>query len=66
MSKVDELERAVSELTRDEFRVFRKWLEEYEEAAWDREFEEDVQAGRLDFLAEEAIEDLRLGRTRPL
>ncbi|HEV3051171.1 MAG TPA: hypothetical protein VGX50_12735 [Longimicrobium sp.] len=34
--------------------------------AWDREFEEDVAAGRLDALADEALTDLRAERTRPL
>ena len=32
---------------------------------WDRKIEEDVAAGRLDELANEALSDLRAGRTRP-
>lgn len=35
-------------------------------AAWDRDFDRDVAAGRLDALADEAVADLRAGRTRPL
>jgi hypothetical protein len=31
-------------------------------AAWDRQIEEDVAAGRLDALADEALDDLREGR----
>jgi len=30
--------------------------------AWDRQIEDDVAAGRLDSLAEEALEDLKQGR----
>ena len=30
--------------------------------AWDRQLEEDVKAGKLDQLAEEALADLRAGR----
>ena len=33
---------------------------------WDRQIAEDVAAGRLDTLAEEALADLRAGRARPL
>lgn len=33
---------------------------------WDRRFEEDVAAGRLDTLADAALSELRAGHTRPL
>lgn len=63
---IEELERAVSGLTREELSEFRAWFLEFDAEAWDKQFEEDVAAGRLDALAEEAISDLRAGRTRPL
>jgi len=66
MSTVDQLERAVSGLTRDELAEFRRWFDEYDQAAWDREIEQDVQAGRLDSLIAEALAEDREGRTRPL
>ena len=34
--------------------------------AWDRQLEADVKAGKLDQLAEEALEDLRSGRCTDL
>ena len=34
--------------------------------AWDRQLEADVKAGKLDQLAEEALEDLRAGRCTDL
>lgn len=34
--------------------------------AWDRQLEEDVKAGKLDQLAEGALEDLRAGRCTDL
>lgn len=34
--------------------------------AWDRQLETDVKAGKLDQLAEEALEDLRAGRCTDL
>ncbi len=66
MSQVDEIERAVQELSVEDLRVFRRWFQEFDAAQWDRQFEEDVAAGRLDALADEALADLREGRTREL
>ena len=34
--------------------------------AWCEQFEEDVNAGRLDHLGEKALEDLRVGRCKDL
>jgi len=59
---IQEIEEAVRNLRPDELAVFRAWFAEFEAAAWDDQIENDVAAGRLDRLAEEAIEDLREGR----
>ena len=66
MSTVDEIEAAVSRLSRQELTAFRDWFSEFDAAAWDRQFEADVAAGHLDVLADEAIRDLREGRCRDL
>jgi hypothetical protein len=66
MSTIQEIETAVRKLSREELSAFRSWFAEFDAAAWDRQFEEDVAAGRLDSLAEEALEDLRQGRCRDL
>jgi hypothetical protein len=66
MSTLQEIETAVRKLSREELSTFRSWFVEFDAAAWDRQFEEDVAAGRLDSLAEEALEDLRQGRCRDL
>jgi hypothetical protein len=63
---VSEIETAVSKLSRQELLAFREWFSEFDAAAWDRQLEEDVAAGRLDALADEAIRDLRAGRCRDL
>ena len=34
------------------------WFFDFDTAAWDKQFEEDVAAGRLDALADEAIRRL--------
>jgi hypothetical protein len=66
MSTVADIERAVEELSPEEFRVFRQWFAERDAVEWDRQFEGDVTAGRLDALGEEALKDLREGRCTPL
>jgi len=59
--EVDELMSRVSGLSRDELAEFRQWYEEFDAEVWDREFEEDVESGKLDKLAEEAMADFRRG-----
>ena len=39
---------------------------EFDAEAWDKQFEQDVAAGHLDLLADEAVRDLREGRCRNL
>jgi len=58
-----EIERAVSQLSEEELAAFRVWFAEFDAAIWDRQFEEDVAAGRLNGLAQQALEHLREGRS---
>ena len=48
MSKVEEIERAIQQLSSDDLSEFRAWFATFDAEVWDREFDEDVQAGRLD------------------
>ena len=64
MSTVHEIENAVRKLSRQELLAFRDWFSEFDAAAWDKQFEQDVAAGHLDALADDAIRDLREGRCR--
>ena len=66
MTRIEEIENAVAELPKEELARFREWFAEFEARVWDREVEEDVEAGRLDKLAEEALRDRDLGRTTEL
>lgn len=60
-----EIETAVSQLSPAQLADFRTWFAEFEAQRWDQQLEADVAAGRLDALADEALQDLRKGRTRP-
>jgi hypothetical protein len=66
MTTVAEITGAVRRLPKRELAKFRRWFAEFDAAAWDRAFEEDVAAGRLDDLAREALRDRRAGRTSDL
>ena len=57
MTRVEEIENAVAELPKEQLARFREWFAKFEARIWDREIEEDVEAGRLDKLAEEALRD---------
>ena len=59
---VEEIQLAVSQLSREELNEFREWYEEFDAEVWDRDFEEDVKTGKLDALAEKAMADFRAGR----
>ena len=66
MGKVEKIEQEVQTLSPDELAQFRVWFLEYDWAAWDRQFERDVQAGKLDDLAQKALRDHAAGKTTPL
>ena len=60
MSKVHEIETAVQKLSRSDLTAFRDWFLGFDASAWDKQFEEDVAAGRLDALDDNAIRDMRI------
>lgn len=66
MSTVHEIEQAVRDLAPQDLAAFRAWFADFDAEAWDRQLAEDVAAGRLDGLAEEALGDLREGRCTDL
>lgn len=63
---VREIEAALRKLPEQELAAFRRWFLEFDAEAWDTRFEDDVAAGRLEKLGEEALTDLRESRTTPL
>jgi hypothetical protein len=63
---IEDLEKAIAGLPPDQYAEFRTWFEAFEADRFDRKIERDVQAGKLDRLADQAIDDLRKGRAREL
>jgi len=66
MTKVENLEREVRDLSARELANFRGWFAEFDAAEWDRQIEEDVGSGKLDRLADAALADHNAGRSRKL
>ena len=66
MSTLEEIQEAVAQLKAEDRARFRRWFLEREADSWDREIEADARAGKLDFLAEEALRDFRSGTARKL
>lgn len=57
---ITEIERAITELSPEEFARFREWFEEYCAEVWDKQIETDAKSGRLDKIIAEADEEKRL------
>jgi hypothetical protein len=66
MTKLEQIEKSILELSPDELMAFADWFEEMQEQNFDDAIERDAKAGKLNTLAEKALSELRSGRTRPL
>lgn len=66
MTTADEIKQAVLRLPEAEYDKVMEWLHELAEDSWDRQFEEDVLAGKLDFLKDEVEQAKREGKLKDL
>jgi hypothetical protein len=66
MSTVEEIERAIARLDRADVSRLRVWLDEFEESQFDARIEADAEAGRLDGLADRAVQQIGERRVRDL
>ena len=63
---IDQIKEAVLQLSASDSVTFRDWFNELDANIWDEQFESDVAEGRIDALANEALEEVRLGRSTEL
>ena len=63
---VQDLETAVTRLSKEELTQFSKWFEEYVADEWDRQIEADILARRFDAAGKRAKADYEAGRCTPL
>jgi hypothetical protein len=66
MSKVDQLKTEIERLPRDEFSELVRWLSAKDWQRWDEEIKADSEAGRLDFLVREALDEKAKGTLKDL
>lgn len=62
MSKsLKEIEQDVARLSPEQLAKFRDWFQAFDEDAWDRQIESDINSGKLDRLAEGALAEHKSG-----
>ncbi len=66
MTKIEELEMAVTSLQEEEYSQFRRWFLNRDWEKWDREIEADSESGRLDFLLQEAADAKKSNKLKDL
>ena len=63
---IEDLEKAIAGLPPDQYAEFRTWFDAFDADRFDRKIERDARAGKLDRLADQAIEELRKDPARQL
>jgi len=66
MITVEEIKTAIDSLPEKEYVSLRNWFSEKDWEKWDRKIEDDSEAGKLDFLIEEALNEKNRGTLRDL
>lgn len=64
MDRVEEIEAAIHSLPPDEYRRLAEWFRELEKRRWDAQMDADSASGKLDFLFEEADNEMAQGSLR--
>lgn len=66
MIKIRDIEKAVSGLPPKDLAEFRAWFHKFDAVRWDKQFENDAVSGKLDRVAEKAVDDYRKGKATAL
>ncbi|MCG9132031.1 hypothetical protein J5I95_10155 [Candidatus Poribacteria bacterium] len=66
MSRLTEIQQQILALPEAEYKQLRQWFNEFDWEKWDREIEADSDAGKLDFLIAEALEEKEKGTLKDL
>lgn len=66
MKTLEDIVKAIAALPLNELKEFRAWFEQFESTHFDQAIEQDVKAGRLDRLAEQALADFQAFPIREL
>jgi hypothetical protein len=62
---VSEIEAAIKALRKEDLVQFNQWYQDFLEDQWDEQMRQDVRAGKLDFLLDEARAERQAGTLKP-
>ena len=54
MTCVEEIEKAIEQLSSEDFSRLSRWMQERNQAVWDQQLDADSKSGKLDWLFNEA------------
>jgi hypothetical protein len=66
MSRVEQLENQITELSDAELKELRAWFDNHDSEIWDRQIESDSQKGKLRQLIDQALAEDRNGQSTEL
>jgi hypothetical protein len=66
MLTLEQLETAILQLSSNDFNQLLEWFFDLDYQRWDEQLEDDIAAGKLDSLAEEALADFEAGHYRAI
>jgi hypothetical protein len=66
MSNLEQIEAAILSLSSNEFEKLRLWLLDLDYERWDKQIEQDIEDGKLEAFAQEAIAELEARHYREI
>lgn len=66
MTRIAKIQEEILALSETDYLQLRQWLSELDKDEWDRQIEADSNAGKLDFLIDEALEGKKKGTLKNL
>ena len=66
MASIAKIQEEILTLSETDYQQLRQWFNELDKDEWDRQIEEDSNAGKLDFLIAEALEAKKKGTLKNL
>lgn len=66
MSNLEQIEAAILSLPSDEFEKLKLWFLNLDYARWNEQIEQDIEDGKLEAFAQEAIAEFEAGHYREI
>jgi hypothetical protein len=66
MTTVEEIEKAIQNLPKNEVAELSTWFDEFETQLWDDQISNDAASGRFNSFFAQAVAEFEAGETKPL